>query len=409
MSFGLFEIATILITVTVLFSYLNSKLLKLPDAAGMVVLSALTGFGALALGTLAPNLSTVAGAVVKSVNFSDAVLHGMLSFILFASALHIDFKALKKEKLSVSMLASFGVLISTSIVGCLTWLVFQLSGHPFAIQWCMLFGAIISPTDPIAAIEALKRAHVSPSVKIKILGESLFNDGMGIVLFTLLLGLIAGEATSYLDFFKMLAGHILGGIGLGCLFGWMGLHALRSASTYKAEVLVSICLAMLTYSVCEAIHASAPIGVVVAGLWAGKFCKEAKDPKKYLTAVWELIDESLNAILFIMIGLSVLVVHLEMSLALFALAAIPIVLVARLLSVAVPIQGLKVIGKEFSPHAVKLLTWCGLRGGVSLALALSVPESEAKPVILAMTYFVVLFSILVQGMSIGAISNKLTD
>jgi CPA1 family monovalent cation:H+ antiporter len=328
----------------------------------------------------------------------------MLSFLLFAGALHIDLSELAQRKWAIGFLASLGVLISTALVGVATWWLFGLLGQGIPLVYCLVFGALISPTDPIAVLAIMKSAGAEPALRLKITGESLLNDGVGVAVFLVLLGIAAGgpEATPQ-GAALLFAREALGGALFGLAIGWTAYRMLASVDNYQVEVLVTLALVMGGYALAAALHLSGPIAIVVAGLLIGnhgrRFAMSAKTIE-HLDTFWELVDEILNAVLFVLIGLEVLLIVFEPAWGWAAVLAIPLVLAARLASVSVAAL-VPWLRHEFPPRVIGLLTWAGLRGGISIALALSLPAAPERGALITVTYVVVVFSILVQGLTLS--------
>ena len=337
-------------------------------------------------------------------------MNGMLAFLLFAGALHVNLGQLRSRAWPVAILASLGTIISTALVGGGIWVAAGLIGHPMTLGWAMVFGALISPTDPVAVLSTLKNVRVPASLEVEMQGESLFNDGVGIVLFTILLrfAMNDGESTSLPAIAELMLLEAGGGLVLGIVTGYLAYWGMRHIDDYPIEVLMSLALVTGTYALAQRLHMSGPLAVVAAGLLIGDRGPRyamSDQTQKYLFALWTLIDEILNSVLFLLIGLEVLILRVEKPALLIAVAAIPIVLVARLVAVAIP----PIVfpwGKLMSVRNVPFLTWAGVRGGISVALALAVPEGPAKPAILAATYAVVLFSIIVQGSTLGFVARR---
>jgi CPA1 family monovalent cation:H+ antiporter len=409
-----FELAASLIVLAAVLSYLNYKLLKLPSVIGLMALS-LGGSSLLVMSGLAfPGVERQARALVGAVDLNQAFLQGMLGFMLFAGSLHINLNELAAQKWSITILSTVGVVISTVVVGLLSWTLLQGLGVPARLMYCLLFGALISPTDPIAVLAILRQAGVPKNPEIKIAGESLFNDGVGVVVFLGLLEIATGHAAFDLG---RLAGLFLweavGGAALGFGLGWIVYRMLRTVDNYQVEVLLSLALVAGGYALANRLHMSGPIAMVVAGLIIGNVGRAyamSDTTVKNLDTFWELIDEMLNAVLFVLIGLEVLVLEFTGKYLLAGLATIPVVLFGRLVSVGGPVAMMR-RRAAFPKYTVRLLTWGGLRGGISVALALSIPSEAGGQkvpeygVVLALTYVVVVFSILVQGLSIGPIAR----
>ena len=401
---GLFEIIAILLTLSAVFSFINYRFLKLPNTIGLMLVGLLFSLLLIAISWFFPASKQWAVELLTQIDFDKTLLHGMLSFLLFAGALHVNINDLRQQYRIILSLATAGVVISTFIVGILSWGMLDLLGFNISLIYCLLFGALISPTDPIAVLGILKKANTPKSLEIKIVGESLFNDGVGVVIFLILLEVAAtghemtGAAAGLLFLQEALGGALLG-FGAGLFAYWM----LKQVDNYQVEILITLGLATGAYALADALHLSAPIAIVVAGLLIGNHGRSfamSENTRENLDTFWELADEVLNAVLFLLIGLEVMLLSFSWLSMAAALLAIIIVLSARLVSVSVPIFLLKRF-RTFSPHVVKILTWCGLRGGISIALALSLPVGGERDVLLAITYGVVVFSILVQGLTIS--------
>jgi Na+:H+ antiporter len=407
---SLFDVLAILLTLTALFSYVNYRYIRLPTTIGVMLVSLIASLAILALDFLHAGLAAPVERLLAQVDFDEAVLHGMLSFLLFAGALHVDLEDLTRQKWAIAVLATAGVLISTALVGLSMWVVLGALGVAVPLTYALVFGALISPTDPIAVLGILKAAGVPRDLETKIAGESLFNDGVGIVVFLALAGLAArGHEPSGAGVALLFVHEALGGAVLGLAAGWLCYVLLKRVDQYTVEILLTLALVSGGYALGEALHVSAPIAVVVAGLFIGnrgRLFAMSDETREHLDAFWELIDEILNAVLFVLIGMEILVVGHVAAHWLAGAIAIPVVLGARLAAVGLPLNVLRPF-RSFSPHAVKILTWGGLRGGISVALALSLPHSPARDVILTMTYLVVVFSILVQGLTLRRLVRRL--
>jgi len=406
----IFDTAAVLITLAALFSYVNHRFLRIPTTIGIMIISLVLSLGLLllnALGWTVPEQQ--AERLVGGIDFHETLMEGMLSFLLFAGALHINLDDLRQQKWVVLSLATVGVVLSTFIVGALAWLIFNGLGIDMPWLYCLLFGALISPTDPIAVMGILKTVGAAKSLEIKIAGESLFNDGIGVVVFLVILGLVQGVSEPTI---QGIGGLLLqeagGGIVFGLVIGLVAFSLLRSIDNYQVEVLLTLALVMGGYAAAHALHISGPIAMVVAGLVIGnhgRVLAMSDTTREHLDNFWELMDEILNAVLFVLIGLEVLLLSFRGEYLLAILALIPAVLAARYVSVGLPVMLMRRF-RDFSPRVVEILTWGGLRGGISVALALSLPVSPERDAILTTTYAVVVFSIIVQGLTIGKLVRQ---
>ncbi len=405
------QITAVLISLTAVFSFLNYVFLKLPSTIGVMAISMALSLMLLLLGGLGfPLLLEQEQSLLAGVDFSTTLLHGMLSFLLFAGALHVDINRLSEMKWIVASLATIGVLISTLLVAVLLWGVSLLLDLPLTFIHCLLFGALISPTDPVAVISTLKTLGVPASLETKIAGESLFNDGVGVVLFLVIFNIAyASEPMQAIDMAELFVTETLGGALFGLLIGYIAYRMLRQVDNYQVEIIISLALVMGGYAFAEAWHLSAPIAIVVAGLLIGNHGRQfamSDKTREHLDTFWELVDEILNAVLFVLLGLEILlIIPISTNTFLLSLLAIPVVLLARFVSVSIPVSVLR--GRyQFSPGVIKILTWGGLRGGISVALVLTLPADEVRLYLLPMTYAVVVFAMLVQGLTLGRVVKK---
>lgn len=406
------NLGAILITLSAIFSYFNHRFIGLPTTIGVMLIALVLSLLLIVIGEMGiAQFDDVAERVLRDVDFDTTLMHGMLSFLLFAGALHVDLSDLKQQKWLVTLLATVGVLVSTFIVGVLTWMLLSGLGIGIPFIFCLLFGALISPTDPIAVLSTLRRVGLAKTLETKIAGESLFNDGVGVVVFLVIAGLaVDPDALSLGAALGLFVQEAVGGVLFGLGLGSIGFLMLRTVDSYQVEVLITLALVMGGYSLALALHTSGPIAIVIAGLIIGnrgrKFAMSDRT-REHLDTFWELVDEVLNAVLFVLIGLEVLILRFTQEYLLAGLLMIPVVLIARTISVGLPVSMLR-LRREFSPHVVKILVWGGIRGGISVALALSLPPGPSRDVIVTMTYVVVVFSIVVQGLTIGKVAKRLS-
>ena len=408
----IYNIITLIIVLAAIFGYINFRFIKLPGTIGIMLISLVASLVVIGFGVMDPEFFTEASRVISSIDFNTALMKVMLSFLLFAGAIHIDSKKLRSESASIITFATIGVIISTFVVGTLIYGTIYLFGLSVNYIYCLLFGALISPTDPIAAIGILKKAKIPDSLEIKISGESLFNDGVGVVVFASLLevaqvGIANTSGWNIVWLFVKEAG---GGLIFGYLLGYLGYWALRSIDNYIVETLITLAIVMGGYLLAEKMHISGPLAMVMAGIITGNKSMDhgvSDITRDYIGKFWEMIDEVMNAILFLLIGFVMLIIPFNMTLLWLGCIAVLIVLLGRFLAVSIPIMFLKYKKKPFEKNTIPILTWGGLRGGISVALALSVPKYMYGELFVSVTYIVVLFSILVQGLTIGKFAKRL--
>ena len=403
---------TIIIILAAAFGYFNQRFLKLPRTIGVMIIALLTSLGIVLAATYFPNLFVQTKAMILSIDFYTILMEVMLSFLLFAGSIHIKLNDIKSERVPIIALSTIGVLISTVIVGGMMYWLFQLFGHNISVINCLLFGALISPTDPIAVLGILKSANIPKSLETKISGESLFNDGVAVVLFMAIYEISAvgfanmGIADIALLFLREAGGGIL----LGTALGSVGTYILKTIDDYSVEVMVTLAMVMGGYWLASALHISGPLSMVVAGIFIGNRGREigmSSVTEEYIDKFWEMLDEILNAVLFLLIGLELLVIKFENIYILIGIIAIFVVLLARLISVGIPFFLLKKRVK-FEQNSFPILVWGGIRGGISVALALALPRHNSGDMFVAITYIIVLFSIIFQGLTIGGLAKKLT-
>ncbi|MEE9428366.1 MAG: sodium:proton antiporter [Paracoccaceae bacterium] len=407
---NILQVASLLIVLAGAFGAVNYLFLRLPGAIGILIVALAASVMVLGLDVLLPDLgmaNTVRG-IVSGIDFSDALLEGMLGLLLFAGALHVKIADLRVQWRVVFLMATMGIALSTVIFG---FGFSYLTGMPILIA--LVFGALISPTDPVAVLGVLREANLRKSLETKIAGESLFNDGVGYVVFLVLLGIAFPTGDSHGSGLggaaKLFVQEAVGGAVLGIVLGWLTFRVMRRIDDYSLEVLITLGLAFGGYELAVALHVSAPIMAVCAGLFIGDVGTKhgmSEETRQYVQAFWHMVDEILNAILFLMIGFEVFAVALNLDTLVSGAMAIGLALVARLAAVAVPVLILRPF-RDFSPGVIPIMTWGGLKGGISVALALSLPDSEWKPMILGATYIVVIFSIIVQGLTVAPLASRL--
>jgi Na+:H+ antiporter len=414
---SLFNLAAIVITLAAVFGYVNHRWLGLPHTIGVVLIALLASLGVIVIDALAPALGyrDAVRGVLDGIDFPETLMKGVLSFLLFAGALHIDLGELMGRKWAIGALATFGVLISTFLVGYGLYFAAGFIGLGIPLIWCLVFGALISPTDPVAVLGILKTVDINPELEAKIAGESLFNDGVGVVVFSIFVALALGSAGGgdaagqggfdAATIAELFAWEALGGAVLGLAAGYLAYFAMKSIDEHNLEVLITLSLVMLTYAVAFAIGVSGPIAVVVAGLLIGNHGMRfamSDETRDHVRTFWSLLDEILNSALFLLIGFEVVALTIDGGTAIVMALAVPLVIGARFVSVAAPLTVLG-LRSSFTRGAIPVLTWGGLRGGISVALALSLPDIPAKEAILAITYGVVIFSIIVQGLTVKTV------
>jgi len=406
-----YQILSIIIALAALFAYVNDRWIKWPPTIGIMVLALFSSILIVILGNIFPSFSVGAHKIVTNIDFGQVLLKIMLSFLLFAGAIHIDAEKLKREFWPVMILATIGVFISTILVSVLSYYLFQIFGVQVPYIDCLLFGALLSPTDPIAVMAILKRAGIPKSLEMKITGESLFNDGVGVVVFLTIFEVATGKgnnfsATGAILLFLKEAG---GGILFGAVMGYVAYFFIRSIANYRVEVLITLATVTLGYTIADHLLISAPLAIIVTGIIIGSKVRGialSQTSWDYLGKFWDLIDEIFNAILFLLIGMQILQVKIYSTIVLIGLAMILVVLLARWVSVYFPVVLMR-FKIKFEKNAVAILVWGGLRGGLSVAMALSLPQSMHRDELVLITYIIVIFSIIVQGLTIGKVAAKL--
>lgn len=407
-----FTVATILIVLAAIFGYLNVRFLKLPTTIGLMVMSILFSLAILGVSYFTPEVLAIEAGLVHSIDFHDVLMQGMLSFLLFAGALHLDFGQLRQQRLPIILFATFGVLASTFIIGGGMYFVLQLLGIPLSFLYCLVFGALISPTDPIAVLGILKKAGVPERLETKIVGESLFNDGIGVVVFTTMYQM-AQASEKQIDWGEIgffFLEEVGGGVLLGFVLGFIAYQLMKRIDNYEVEVLITLAIVMGGYLLALNLHFSGPLAMVVAGLMVGnerfRVSTMSEITESYIDKFWELMDMLLNAILFVLIGLEIIVITFQNQYIIAGVIAIIVVLFARYASLLLPTA---IFNKKlhFVPHTNLIMTWGGLRGGISIALALSLANAMERDLILTITYTIVLFSIVIQGLTVGKLVERI--
>lgn len=407
---SIFTVITILTVLSAAFAFINTKFLKLPFTIGLMIIAICFTLVITIAGSFNPFILEEANLIIDSIDFETALLDIMLSFLLFAGALHTKIDGLKKQRMPIALFATMGVLISTFIVGTLMYYIVQALGHQIDYIYCLLFGALISPTDPIAVLGILKDANAPKKLETKIVGESLFNDGVGVVIFLVIFkiaqqGVGAIEASEVgLLFFE----EVVGGIALGLLAGWLVFQLMKVIDHYETEVMITLALVMGLSSLAHLIHVSGPLAVVVAGIFIGNKSPKiawSETTQNYVDKFWELLDVLLNAILFVLIGLELLIITINGEYITFGLIAIPVTLLARYLALSGPVALFKK-KLDFIPKTNLIMTWGGIRGGISIALALSLEPNMERELFLTVTYIIVVFSIIGQGLTLGPLVRR---
>ncbi|MFC5624753.1 cation:proton antiporter [Algoriphagus winogradskyi] len=406
----IFSIITILIVLSAVFAFINTKFLKLPFTIGLMIIAIVFTLGITILGKINHFFIDEAELLIGSIDFETALLDVMLSFLLFAGALHTKLDSLKAMKAPIAVFATIGVLISTFLAGTMMFYVFILFGHEIDYIYCLLFGALISPTDPIAVLGILKDANAPKKLEVKIVGESLFNDGVGVVIFLVIFKIAQKGigAVSASEVGLLFLEEVAGGIGLGLIAGWLTFRLMKVIDHYETEVIITLALVMGLSMLAHYLHVSGPLAVVVAGIFIGNKSPSiawSETTHNYVDKFWELIDVLLNAVLFVLIGLELLIITASEEYLTLGLIAIPVALLARYLSLAGPVA---IFRKQldFIPKTGLMMTWGGIRGGISIALALSLEPQMERELFLTVTYVIVVFSIIGQGLTIGPLVKR---
>ncbi len=398
-----FAIVAALIVTTALLAYLNERFIGLPPTIGVMAAALFFSILLIASAQLGLSVDQWAQSLFAQIDFSAVLMDVMLSFLLFAGSLHVDLTELLKRKWLILSLATIGVVLSTALVGSLFYYMLGALGLTIPFIFALLFGSLISPTDPVAVLGILKSAGAPKSLQSMIIGESLFNDGVGVVVFTMILGVAGGShGVTPAEVAKLFCVEAVGGVVYGGVLGYLGFRLLRTINNHTVEILITLALVSGGYVLAGAMHTSGPIAMVIAGLMMGNHGRVfgmTEESRNYLDTFWEVVDEILNALLFVMIGFELLVLEMNATYLLVGVISVPLVLIVRYLCVGVPVSILRRF-KEFPRHSVGLMTWGGIRGGISIALALSLPDGRERDLILVVTYAIVVFSILVQGLTL---------
>ena len=408
-----YSIATILIVLSAFFGYLNIKFIKLPDAIGLMLITILFTLAILGLSLFDDTLLLKEKEFISQINFETVLLDIMLSFLLFAGALHTNFQQLKVQRKPILIFATLGTFISTFLTGIIVYYLLKLLSFNVDFIYCLLFGSLISPTDPIAVLGIMKKVGAPKQLETKIVGESLFNDGVGVVIFLTIYQIAkGGQDISIINVSKLFLVEVGGGIGLGLAIGWLTYRLLKSIDDYAIEVILTLAAVMGGTLIAQHFHLSAPLAMVTAGLLVGndtiRQSSMSELTEQYVDKFWELIDILLNTILFVMIGMEMLVLTFKVEYVLAGFLTIPILLLARYISLLLPI---KIYAEKlnFVRKTNLIMTWGGLRGGISIALALSLTQAMERDLFLVITYVIVVFSIIVQGLTVGPLIKKITD
>ncbi|MGB5820778.1 MAG: sodium:proton antiporter [Saonia sp.] len=407
-----FIITSVLVFVSAMFGYINVRFIKLPSTIGLTVITIFFTVAVFALSYIDDTLLKAERFIITQIDFKTVLLDIMLSFLLFAGALHTDLQKLKEQRWPVLVFATFGVLASTFLIGVSVYFAFKGIGLNVDFIYCLLFGALISPTDPIAVLGILKKAGAPKKLEIKIVGESLFNDGVGVVIFLTIFGMASGSENGFsiTDILELFVVEVFGGLLLGAFLGWFTYRMMKKIDDYNIEVIITLATVMTGTVLATHLHVSAPLAMVVAGLIVGgnktREMAMSKLTEDYVDKFWELIDIFLNTILFVLIGMEILVLDLESSYIIAGVLAIPIVLICRYISLILPVNLFKK-KLDFVPNTNLIMTWGGLRGAISIALALGLTESMGRDLFLVVTYIVVIFSIIVQGLTVEKLIRRL--
>ncbi len=408
-----FIIAAILVFISAIFGYINVRFLKLPNTIGLMLITIVFTLAVFGISYFDDTLLNAERYIISQIDFKTVLLDVMLSFLLFAGALHTNFEQLKVQRWPILVFSTLGVLVSTFLVGTIMFYVLQAFSLQVDFIYCLLFGSLISPTDPIAVLGILKQAGAPKKLETKIVGESLFNDGVGVVVFLTIFQIASSgmDAITPLEIAELFGVEVIGGVVLGLVIGWITYRLMRSIDDYDIEVIITLAAVMMGTVVAQKFHLSAPLAMVTAGLVVGndtvRNSAMSKTTETYVDKFWELLDILLNTLLFVLIGMEMLVISFEFNYVVAGLVAIPIVLACRYLSLLLPIKFFEE-KLDFVPGTNLVMTWGGLRGGISIALALGLTQQMHRDLFLVITYVVVVFSIIGQGLTVGKLVKKVT-
>ncbi|WP_291960549.1 sodium:proton antiporter [Maribacter sp.] len=401
----IFTIISVLVFLSAIFGYINARFLKLPNSIGLMLITIVFTLAVFAIGYVDDTLINAERYIITQIDFKTVLLDIMLSFLLFAGALHTNFEQLKVQRWPILVFSTLGVLVSTFLVGTSMYYLLQLLGMQINFIYCLLFGSLISPTDPIAVLGILKKAGAPKKLETKIVGESLFNDGVGVVVFLTIFQLASATevAVSPLDIIELFGVEVIGGLALGLALGWGTYKLMRSIDDYDIEVIITLATVMVGTLIAQKFHLSAPLAMVAAGLVVGndtvRDSAMSETTETYVDKFWELLDILLNTLLFVLIGMEMLVLTFKTEYIIAGLLAIPLVLLCRYLSLMLPIKFFEE-KLDFVPRTNLVMTWGGLRGGISIALALGLSDDMHRDAFLVITYIVVVFSIIGQGLTV---------
>ncbi|AZQ57965.1 sodium:proton antiporter [Maribacter sp. MJ134] len=408
-----FIIAAVLVFISAIFGYINVRFLKLPNTIGLMLITIVFTLAVFGISYFDDTLLNAERYIISQIDFKTVLLDVMLSFLLFAGALHTNFEQLKVQRWPILVFSTLGVLVSTFLVGTIMFYVLQAFSLQVDFIYCLLFGSLISPTDPIAVLGILKQAGAPKKLETKIVGESLFNDGVGVVVFLTIFQIASSgmDAITPLEIAELFGVEVIGGVVLGLVIGWITYRLMRSIDDYDIEVIITLAAVMMGTVVAQKFHLSAPLAMVTAGLVVGndtvRHSAMSKTTETYVDKFWELLDILLNTLLFVLIGMEMLVISFEFNYVVAGLVAIPIVLACRYLSLLLPIKFFEE-KLDFVPGTNLVMTWGGLRGGISIALALGLTQDMHRDLFLVITYVVVVFSIIGQGLTVGKLVKKVT-